>query len=306
MLLGLLAVASFAAVFVRLLESWRVSSHRVSHDVVIVGQRLTYPVANAGALIVLVLAILGAIAFAVAVFAVARELIGARRLGRRLAALPGVRNGDLLVIDDERPEAFCAGLVRPRVYVTTGALALLDDPSLRAVLGHERQHARRRDPLRLAAARVITRSLFFVPGVRALRQTHELLAELSADETAIQGAAGDRSALARAMLTFDGAGAASGIDPARVDYLLGDLSSPRFPLLMSAAAVGVLALIVTLAVLVAREATGSATLALPVLSAQPCIVLLALIPGGAGIVLATTLRRRRRLSSGSCRDRPHR
>ena len=306
LLLGLLAVASFMTVFARLLESWRVTSHGVSHEVVIVGQRLSYPVANAGAVIVLVLALLGSIAFAVALLAAGRELIAARRLGRRLAALQGVRNGDLLVIDDERPEAFCAGLVRPRVYVTTGALELLDGSSLGAVLGHERQHAWRRDPLRLAATRVLTRSLFFLPGVSALGRSHELLAELSADETAVRGAAGDRSALARAMLAFDDAHETSGVDPVRVDYLLGEPPGWRFPLLMFAVAVVVLALVATLAVLLAREASGSATLAPPVLSAQPCIALLALIPGGAGIILATTLRRRRRLSSGPWRDRAHR
>ena len=40
-----------------------------------------------------------------------------------------------------RPEAFCAGLFRPRVYVTSGAVELLDDAGLDAVLAHERQHA---------------------------------------------------------------------------------------------------------------------------------------------------------------------
>ena len=142
------------------------------------------------------------------------------------------RIDDALVIRDERPHAFCAGLLRPQVYVSTGAVAMLDEATLEAVLAHERHHARRRDPLRLAAGRVLARSVFFVPGLRELVSRQQALAELSADESAVSAAAGNRSALARAMLMFSDASApdsAVGIDPARVDHLLGEPLSWRFP-----------------------------------------------------------------------------
>ena len=304
LLLGLLGVASFVPVFVRLVEGWRVSPQVVSHHVAILGQTLSYPAANAGALFVLGLAVLGGIVAALALFAVGRELKGARQVAERLAQLnPELREG-VFVIDDERPEAFCAGLLRPRVYITSGALALLDGQGLNAVVQHERQHARRRDPLRLAASRVIARTLFFLPAIRELRRGQEVLAEVSADESAVRAAAGDRSALARAMLSFSDAsesGGTSGIDPARVDYLLGEPPGWRFPALLCAAAVALLALVVTLALLVGREATGSATLAPPFLSAQPCIVMLALIPCGIGLIaagLALTPRQRSRAAAG--------
>jgi Zn-dependent protease with chaperone function len=293
LLLALLGLASFIPVLVRLLESWRFSSHAVSHHVAILGQGLSYPAANAGAVIVLGLAVLGGIVTAIALFAIARELRAARRLAHGLAKLQPESHQGLLVIDDDRPEAFCAGLFRPRVYITTGALAKLDEQGLNAVLLHERHHARRRDPLRLAAGRVIARSLFFLPGVRELRRGQQMLTEVSADESALAGASGDRSALARAILSFGDApegGAPSGIDPVRVDYLLGEPPSWRFPGLMCAAAVALLAIVATVAILVTREAAGSATLAAPFLSAQPCIVMLALIPCGVGL-LATRVRR---------------
>jgi hypothetical protein len=164
---------------------------------------------------------------------------------------------------------------------------LLDDAGLDAVLAHERQHARRRDPLRLAAGRVIARSFFFLPAVHELRRGQQMLAEVSADESAVAAVAGDRSALARAMLSFSDAsepGGSSGIDPVRVDYLLGEAPGWRFPALMCTAAVAVLAIVVTLAILVGREAAGAATLAPPFLSVQPCIVMLALVPCGVGII----------------------
>ena len=289
LVLGLLGLAAFVPVLIRLLESWRVSPGAVSHHVSILGQRLGYPTANAGALIVLGLALLGGTMVAIAVFAIGRELRHARRLTRRLAELrPIVRDG-VYVIEDQRVQAFCAGLVWPRVYITTGALAMLDEQSLNAVLCHERHHARCRHPLRLAASRVIARSFFFLPGIAELVRGQQVLAEVSADESAVAAAAGDRSALARAMLSFDDAsyhGEPSGIDPVRVDYLLGAPLSWRFPAVIFGAAVALLAVIVMATILVGRAAAGSATLDPPFLSTQPCIVTLALIPYGVGLVSA--------------------
>jgi Zn-dependent protease with chaperone function len=297
LLLGLFGLVAFVPVFARLLESWRVSAHAVAHHVSIFGQTLSYPAANAGALVVLALALLGAIVAAIALCAIGSELKAARRLARRLAQLDMTPRDGVFVIDDERPEAFCAGLLRPRVYVTTGALARLDASALDAVLVHEREHARRRDPLRLATSRVIARSLFFVPAIRELGRGQMMLAEVSADERAVSAAAGDRSAVARAMLSFsDGpeAGGSAGVDPARVDYLLGEAPGWRFPALTCAVALALLAIVATLAILVGREAAGSATLDPPFLSAQPCIVMLALIPGAAGLVAVRAGRALRR------------
>jgi bla regulator protein blaR1 len=297
LLLALLAVAAFVAVFARLLESWQVSAHAASHRASILGQGLSYPTANTGAVILLALGLLGGIVTATALGALASELGAARRLTRMLKRLHPAERGGVFVIDNACPESFCAGLIRPRVYITSGALALLDAPGLQAVLAHERHHARRRDPLRLAASRVIARALFFLPAVRELRRGQQILAEMSADESAVTGAAGDRSALARAMLNFSeapDASASSGVDRARVDYLLGEPPGWRFPTMMCAAALGLLALVVTVAILVGGEAVGSATLAPPFVSTQPCVVLLALIPCGIALIVRRLKRIRRR------------
>jgi BlaR1 peptidase M56 len=304
-LLGVLGLASLVSVVVRLLESWRLSPHGAVHHVAILGQSFSYPAANVGAVIVLGLALLGGVVTAIALLAAGQELSAARRLTQRLAQLRPRADEGLFVIEDDRPEAFCAGLLRPRVYITRGALALLDGRDLNAVLVHERHHARRRDPLRLAASRVMARSLFFLPGVRELRRGQQILAEASADESAVAAAAGNRSAVARAMLSFGDAAApdgSPGIDPVRVDYLLGEEPSWRFPAVMCLAAVTLLALVVTVAILVAREAAGSATLAAPFLSAQPCVVMLALIPCAVGLVAArlwSALLRRSRMADAS-------
>jgi hypothetical protein len=101
------------------------------------------------------------------------------------------------------------------------------------------------------------------------------------------------------MLGFSDApssGGTGGIDPARIDYLLGEPPSWRFPGVLCVAAAGVLALLVTVAVLAGRVASGSATLALPFVSRAQCIVVLAAIPAAAGL-LAANFGRRLRLRS---------
>jgi beta-lactamase regulating signal transducer with metallopeptidase domain len=295
-LLGILAIVSFVLVFIRLFEHWRVSPQPVSHRIAILGQRLSYPVANLAAIVVLGLALLGAIVVAIMIAGVIRELRETRRFDRRLAAARPLAIEGAFVIDDPRPRAFCAGLLRPRVYVTTGALEVLDEQALEAVLMHERHHARRRDPLRLAAGRVLARALFFLPGLAELGRRRETLAEISADENAIEAGPEHRSALARAMLSFTDSAEADesvGIDPARVDHLLGEPASWRFPAFMFLVALSVLALLAAVAVLAGQEAAGSASLAPPFLSARPCVVVLALIPTGLALVAIAVARSRR-------------
>jgi hypothetical protein len=77
----------------------------------------------------------------------------------------------------------------------------------------------------------------------------------------------------------------SGIDPEGVDHLLGDWESPGWTIITAVclSEVSVVRLLVALAALAGRVASGSATLALPVLSRQPCVVMLALTPVLAGI-----------------------
>jgi Zn-dependent protease with chaperone function len=277
---------------VRLLGTWRVGSASAGH-LVLFGERLSYPRANVAALLVLLLAAVGLVSLALAIWGAAREAVAAARLGRRLARSATAAAGARVIADD-RPLAFCAGLARPRVYVSTGALALLDEPALEAVLAHERHHARRRDPLRLASGRVLTRALFFMPGLAELGRQRLALAEIGADEAAIAHAAGSRRPLATAMLAFAESGA-GGFDPERVDHILGGGPQTwRFPATLCLLASSAVLLLLALGLLAGRVAAGSATLAPPFLARQPCVVMLALLPLASAI---TAWRIRRRLGT---------
>jgi hypothetical protein len=295
MLLGALGLGSSVFVVVRLAERWHVTSSASSHQISLLGLQVGYPAANFAAVVVLLLAVVGLAVVALTAAGAARELRASVRFSRRVAASGHGQLEGALLFQDQRPRAFCAGLLRPRVYLSTGAVAALDEPALRAVLLHEQHHARCRDPLRLAIGRVMSRALFFMPGIGELFRRHQSLAELGADERALGARDENRSALARAMLNFSeesNTGESVGIDPARVDHLLGEPAGWRFPTLLCGSALVVLALIAAVAVLAGQVASGSATLAPPFLSSRPCVVMLAMIPATLGLLVLSLAARR--------------
>lgn len=154
-----------------------------------------------------------------------RVQLHARRV---LRGSVGVAVGSAVVhlIEDDRPLAFCQGLLRPRIYVSSGTFSTLAPAEIEALLAHERHHAQRRDPLRLAVARVLGGALFFLPVLPRLLERYADEAELAADEAALRDGQ-DVAALAAALLAFDERGA--GVHPDRVDTLLGERAEPRLP-----------------------------------------------------------------------------
>jgi hypothetical protein len=173
------------------------------------------------------------------------------------------------------------------VYVTTGVLRELEGEQLEAVLAHEHLHRVRRDPLRIASARVLAEALFFLPVLRRLTARYCTLAELAADEHAVAAFDGDTSPLAGAMLAF----AADGIAPERVDHLSGRTPDWRLPIAVTALSLLGAAALALLVWQLAQHAILQTTLGLPLLSAQPCIVMLALMPLAGAALSRWTVRR---------------
>jgi Zn-dependent protease with chaperone function len=293
LVLGAVGVAAATAAVLTAAGSVHRSA-RGTHDVMIAGQAFTYPAVNAAAAILLALAALGAAVLATVVRGALGQLRAHRRLVHGipvLGPLPG--HPSVRVIDESSPQAFCAGYFRPSVYVSRGALELLSEAELAAVLSHEDRHRSTRDPLRFACARVLSRALFFLPALRPLSDRYEELAEQRADAAAVRARAGDRSALAAAMLAFDAATppGAAGISNERVDALLGEPSRWRLPSPLIALSLATLSGFVVLVWRASGAASAHATFNLPVLSSQPCMLVLALLPAVV-IVAALSWRRR--------------
>ncbi len=127
-----------------------------------------------------------------------RTLSTYRREWRLLAALPLAPAGDgalarlarvadvpLYVTPARRPAAFCFGLLRPRIVITSGLVERLSADEQAAVVWHEVAHARSREPLRCLFARLAANTFFWIPLLRGLLDRFLLVKEIAADRRAV-------------------------------------------------------------------------------------------------------------------------
>ena len=160
----------------------------------------------------------------------------------------------VVLVHSTQPKAFCYGLLRPRICVTTALVERLTESELEAVLLHEKYHLEKHDPLKVAIGRIVTTSLFFLPVVKSLYDRYLIAKEIAADEKAIREQ-GQRRSLASALdklLALNGTGYSNLVEEAegvglmnhRIDFLLGSKPSAwdRLPPLAMATSVVVLAL----------------------------------------------------------------
>lgn len=221
-------------------------------------------------------------------FRASRRFLGALRFVERRPI-----DGTVVTLVESRELlAFCAGLLRPQIYLSTGSLARLRADELQAVLAHERHHARQRDPLRLFATRVLADALFFLPAARRLGERYAALAELAADRAAVR-TAGDAAPLASALLSFEAANpAVVGIAPERVDHLMG--ARPAWELPIALLVWSFVPLVAVVAVALRVKASASTELNLPLVVAQSCMLAMAVVPLALGAFLAVRARLARR------------
>ncbi len=274
-----LGLAAIADALVGAYRSVRVGATAGNHFTFI-GLHLTSPRVNVAGAVILVLACLGLVAIIRGCAAAVRLVRTQRHFLGRLPMLGLLADhGRVLVFDAVRPQAFFAGYLKPSAYVSSGAVEALGPAELRAVLAHEDEHRQRGDPLRLASARVLVHAMFFLPALRRIVERYSEVAEMRADAAAIRANGGDRAPLASALLAFgDETAPGVGIAPGRVDHLLGEPIPSQIPRAWTLLAVITLGLIAAATVVTSRTASTGLTLNLPVLSEQPCVLVLAALP----------------------------
>lgn len=138
------------------------------------------------------------------------------------------------VIEAPDTEAFCYGILRPRICITSGLINALSIAELEAVLRHERHHLGRHDPLRVVLWTVISNMCWWLESDARQARLHR---ELAADRAVIveQGRTPLASALYK-LVTLSGTRhipqsglALTGISitDARIDQLLQPDSVPQ-------------------------------------------------------------------------------
>ncbi len=109
------------------------------------------------------------------------------RIGAAMREL-GLGDGTVCVVDGVPNPAFTAGWWSPRIYIAREIGESLSPEQLIAVLAHEAEHVRRRDPLRLSLLRFLGCTLFWNPAFRRLASDMADEAEIAADDVAARGA----------------------------------------------------------------------------------------------------------------------
>jgi predicted transcriptional regulator len=255
--------------------------------------RFLIPDVGPGQLAVLILGVLAAVVFARAVSSLIANVQASRALRRGLRVTDEVTLLGTPVLLIQRPavEAFCAGLIRPRVYLSRMAQASLPASELEAVITHEAHHVARRDPLRILLMAVFADALFFMPVLRRLERRYQALAEIAADEAAVAAVDGP-APLAAAMLRLgdDGAEGVVGITADRVDHLAGAGAVWRPPPTLLFAGCGTVAGLGAIVLAVATR-TGSPAINLPALAAQSCMLLMTAVPALVAIAAVGCLAR---------------
>lgn len=144
------------------------------------------------------------------------QLLASRRLWRavlsnriatpsRIVRLQDRHRLDFQIVCYQDPDlqAFCLGVRRPFIAVSSGLVAALSDAELDAVVLHEAGHVATRDPRRMLFVKVMTGALFYLPLTHAFYERYLVHLEISADRAAVAhvGVQPLASALSKALPT---------------------------------------------------------------------------------------------------------
>jgi Zn-dependent protease with chaperone function len=181
-----------------------------------------------------------------------------RRRHRRLVDLLALRTLETgaAVLDYSAAVAYCVPGIRPRIVVSAGAIELLDEAELDAVVAHEKGHAHEHHGLVMLPLAGVSKVFAFVPYARLAPTSVAGLLEMAADDYAVRRR--DPSALVSALVSM----ATAGVVPSCTFGLTGGWVSRRVERLLAEH----------------RESTGvafGASAAVLVLLALPLAVLLA-------------------------------
>jgi Zn-dependent protease with chaperone function len=126
----------------------------------------------------------GSVRHTVGFTAAARRHLAAAPPRLRAAADRAGIGARLAVVGMSSPFALTYGALRPRVLASTGLAETLTGAELAAVLAHEREHLRGRDPLKNVLARAIPARYFYLPALAGLQARFTAGRELAADRAA--------------------------------------------------------------------------------------------------------------------------
>ncbi len=91
------------------------------------------------------------------------------------------------LIENEKQFAFCLGIRKPKIYISTALLSILNEREIEAVLRHERYHLNNRDTLTMLIASIAESLLPFFPLISDFLHNYRIEREIRADAESVQG-----------------------------------------------------------------------------------------------------------------------
>lgn len=104
-------------------------------------------------------------------------------------------DGKVELINHLKPLAFCLGIWKPKIYLSTTLINLMTDRELTAILLHEKYHLRQRHPLTSVLTSLVQTLLPLLPLVKDLVNHFHLEKELAADTAAVRFMGNSKSLL---------------------------------------------------------------------------------------------------------------
>lgn len=109
-------------------------------------------------------------------------------------------NGQLVLFENSKPRyAFTSGILKPKIYLSTGLCSHLTTKELLAVTAHEAYHTKDKAPLKLFIARILHALNFFLPINSYLLNGYVASSEMAADDASLH-VSGEPLELASALV----------------------------------------------------------------------------------------------------------
>lgn len=177
-----------AAIFVKILPSISAKSlyfcqQLISNTLI----QIPYPVKSTVIIVLLIALALGSLSFFIQMVKTKRLV---KSLLRKRAALPqGVTEitnsldlkEKIHVIEDTNCFSFCAGILYPRILITTALITTLTNKEIESVLLHEKAHIQNHDPLKMLFGKTVSWLFFFLPIFSELNKNMQATSEILAD-----------------------------------------------------------------------------------------------------------------------------
>lgn len=104
----------------------------------------------------------------------------------------------VIVFDQANPQAFCFGVLDPKIYISTGLLAMMNDKELEVILRHEQYHLNHKDSLVFLLATIVESLFPFFPVISDFLRVYKTDREVQADAMAIKES-GDKDSLTEVL-----------------------------------------------------------------------------------------------------------